>query len=97
MSQANAPHSPILHKANFIRRQTTYRLWHRHKSQRYILRTQLGFDRLKSSRPDSCIGCIHYHGQAYGQTQASRTDLVCGFHPYGWTASNSCPDWQGNK
>ena len=96
MSTIKAPQGSILQKANLIRRQAAYRFWHRQKSQRYILRTQLGFDRLKSSRPDSCIGCIHYHGKAYGQTLATRTILVCGFHPYGWSASVSCPDWQGD-
>ncbi|MDJ0535379.1 MAG: hypothetical protein QNJ70_23325 [Xenococcaceae cyanobacterium MO_207.B15] len=92
----NAPPSSILQKANLIGRQNAYRLWHRHQSQSYILRTQLGFNGLKSSRPSSCIGCIHYHGKAYGQTLATRTTLVCGFHPYGWSATTPCPDWKGD-
>ena len=96
MSQENVTHIANMQKANLIRRQTAYRLWHRHKSQSYILRTQLGFDRFKRSLPDCCVGCIHYHGKAYGQTLATRTELVCGFHPYGWTSSDSCPDWQGD-
>ena len=36
----------------------------------------------------ACVGCRHYHGQAYnGQI------LVCGMHPYG-VEDNSCPDWE---
>jgi hypothetical protein len=37
----------------------------------------------------ACIGCRHYHGQAYnGQI------LVCGMHPYGVEDTN-CLDWEG--
>jgi hypothetical protein len=36
----------------------------------------------------ACVGCRHYHGQAYGGTM-----LVCGMHPYGWE-EEKCPDWQ---
>ncbi|MBW4519526.1 MAG: hypothetical protein KME16_07470 [Scytolyngbya sp. HA4215-MV1] len=36
----------------------------------------------------ACVGCQHYHGQAYGGTL-----LVCGMHPYGWQ-EEQCPDWQ---
>lgn len=88
--------SSMYQKVNLIRRQAAYRLWHRRKSQRYILRTQLGFDRLEESRPQTCIDCIHYHGKSYGQSLAKRTILICGFHPLGWSQSASCPDWQGN-
>lgn len=36
----------------------------------------------------ACVGCCHYHGQAYnGQI------LVCGMHPYG-VEDNYCPDWE---
>lgn len=36
----------------------------------------------------ACVGCHHYHGQAYnGQI------LVCGMHPYG-VEDNYCPDWE---
>ena len=36
----------------------------------------------------ACVGCRHYHGQAYnGQI------LVCGMHPYG-VEDNYCPDWE---
>ncbi len=93
---SNTFQDSTLQKANLIRRQASYRLWHRQKSQRYILRNQLGFDQLESSRPQPCIGCVHYHGKYYGQTLATRTILVCGFHPYGWSQSVFCPDWQGN-
>jgi hypothetical protein len=35
-----------------------------------------------------CIGCRHYHGQAYGGTF-----LVCGMHPYGMDKDiTACPD-----
>lgn len=36
----------------------------------------------------ACIGCRHYHGQAYANNL-----LVCGMHPYGWEDEN-CPDWE---
>ncbi|MBD2197294.1 MULTISPECIES: hypothetical protein [Calothrix] len=36
----------------------------------------------------ACIGCIHYHGQAYGGNL-----LVCAMHPHGWD-DNNCPDWE---
>ena len=36
----------------------------------------------------ACIGCRHYHGQAYGGNL-----LVCGMHPHGWDDEN-CPDWE---
>lgn len=37
----------------------------------------------------TCIGCRHYHGQAYnGQI------LVCGMHPYG-VEDSFCADWEG--
>jgi hypothetical protein len=71
-------------RANFSQRQTVYRYWYRYKSQSYILRTQLGFERLTTSRPQACLNCFHYHGKAYGQTNATRTPLICAFHPYGW-------------
>lgn len=34
----------------------------------------------------ACMGCMHYHGQAYGGNL-----LVCGMHPHGWDDEN-CPD-----
>jgi hypothetical protein len=80
--------------ANFLRRRALYRGWHSYRSSCQILRSQLGFDRVRSSRPETCIGCRHYHGQAYGMSQQTRVRLICGFHPYGWTAGGDCPDWQ---
>jgi hypothetical protein len=41
-----------------------------------------------SEKNPACIGCRHYHGQAYGGNL-----LVCGMHPSGWEELN-CPDWQ---
>ena len=38
----------------------------------------------------ACMGCHHYHGQAYGGNL-----LVCAMHPYGWDDKN-CPDWEGS-
>lgn len=36
----------------------------------------------------ACVGCRHYHGQAYnGQI------LVCGMHPYG-VEDTHCTDWE---
>jgi hypothetical protein len=34
----------------------------------------------------ACMGCIHYHGHAYGGNL-----LVCAMHPHGWDDDN-CPD-----
>lgn len=84
----------ILKKANLIRRQAAYRHWHRHQSQRHILRSQLGFDFARDSRPETCINCTNYHGKAYGQTAKTRKTLICAIHPYGWLQSSSCPDWE---
>lgn len=39
----------------------------------------------------ACIGCHHYHGQAYGGNL-----FVCAMHPYGWETED-CPDWQSTK
>ncbi len=36
----------------------------------------------------TCVGCQHYHGQAYNGVM-----FVCGMHPYGWEEEN-CPDWE---
>jgi hypothetical protein len=35
-----------------------------------------------------CVGCRHYHGQAYGGEM-----LVCGMHPYG-CQTDQCTDWE---
>ena len=87
----------VFQAANLRSRQAAYRRWHRHQSKCYILRTQMGFERIESSRPLPCRGCTHYHGKAYGQTHATRTYLICGFHPYGWSESPPCPDWQAEN
>lgn len=36
----------------------------------------------------ACVGCQHYHGQAYGGHV-----FVCAMHPYGWDGEQ-CPDWE---
>ncbi|MBF2020665.1 MAG: hypothetical protein IGR93_11320 [Hydrococcus sp. C42_A2020_068] len=83
--------------ANLLRHRAISRCWHRHQSQCQILRAQLGFDRVESSRPLACQGCRHYHGKAYGLTRTTRIRLICGFHPYGWMEKEGCPDWQGEN
>ena len=39
----------------------------------------------------ACVGCCHYHGQAYGGNL-----LVCGMHPSG-CEDDSCPDWEAES
>jgi hypothetical protein len=39
----------------------------------------------------ACVGCRHYHGQAYGGNL-----LVCGMHPSG-CEDDSCPDWEAES
>jgi hypothetical protein len=90
----DAAHFPGGNLHNFLRK-AAYARWHRAESKRQILRSQLGFNEIPSSRPKPCIGCIHYHGLAYGYSQETRTALICGFHPYGWQQDSHCPDWQG--
>ncbi|BAY65132.1 hypothetical protein NIES22_52340 [Calothrix brevissima NIES-22] len=41
-----------------------------------------------AAKNPACIGCTHYHGQAYGGNL-----LVCAMHPHGWD-DNNCPDWE---
>jgi len=82
--------------ANTYFRKAAHTRWHRHLSKRHILRSQLGFNDVPASRPPACQGCLHYHGIAYGYTQANRTMLICGFHPYGYPG-DYCPDWQGTN
>ncbi|NEP32004.1 MULTISPECIES: hypothetical protein [unclassified Moorena] len=43
-----------------------------------------------SQKHPACIGCRHYHGQAYGGNL-----LVCAMHPYGWDTED-CPDWESH-
>lgn len=80
--------------ANYWFRKAAHARWHRNQSKQHILRSQLGFGDIPSSRPKACSGCAHYHGVAYGYSKAKRTMLVCGFHPYGWHNGEVCPDWQ---
>jgi hypothetical protein len=83
--------------ANLLRQRTLQQNWYRNQSRCQILRSQLGFNHVTSERPLVCIGCLHYHGKAYGQTRGTRTPLICGSHPYGWTEDDTCPDWQGTR
>lgn len=45
----------------------------------------------KLDRPNTCTGCIDYHGETYQGTQ-----LICGIHPCGYEG-DKCPDWRGSK
>jgi len=81
-------------KLHYLFRQSDYNRWHRLESKRQILRSQLGFPHLTSSRPKACLGCVHYHGTAYGYSRETRTVLICACHPHGWQGDNPCPDWQ---
>lgn len=36
---------------------------------------------------NACVGCRHYHGQAYNGVM-----FVCGMYPYGWEGEEKCPD-----
>jgi hypothetical protein len=83
------------HRANYRCRRRAYEQWHRVQSKQHILRSQVGFQAPTVSRPRVCIGCMNYHGLAYGTSRAHRHTLVCAIHPYGWQASPRCPDWAG--
>lgn len=78
--------------ANLVRHRALHHHWQRYQAQTQILRSQMGFNRVEPSRPEPCQNCAHYHGIAYGQRQ--RNLIICGFHPYGWSLSPDCPDWQ---
>ncbi|MGF1514161.1 MAG: hypothetical protein ACFB5Z_10765 [Elainellaceae cyanobacterium] len=78
--------------ANRRFRKADYARWHQLQSKRHILRSQLGFQQAIPSRPTACVGCMNYHGLAYGQS-GTRTVLVCGFYPHGWVDSPPCPEW----
>lgn len=80
-------------QANYFFRKAAHARWHRQRSKQQILRSQLGFSEVVTSRPKACQGCTNYHGIAYGYTKATRMVVVCGFHPYGWQGDNPCPDW----
>lgn len=88
----NASHTRF-QTANACFRRSDHARWHRQQSKRHILRSQLGFSKPKTSRPEVCEGCIHYHGIAYGYGD-QRSLLICGFHPLGWLGE-LCPDWCG--
>lgn len=90
----NAAYDPFGTLHSFLR-QADHARWQRLQSKRQILRSQLGFTDLTSSRPKACQGCSNYHGVAYGYSRETRTALICGFHPYGWEADSPCPDWCG--
>ncbi|BAZ37365.1 hypothetical protein NIES4101_32860 [Calothrix sp. NIES-4101] len=44
-----------------------------------------------SEKNPACIGCKHYHGNAYGGNL-----LVCGMHPSGYE-DIICPDWEAEE
>lgn len=85
----------LFNRANYLLRRQAYQQWHRWQSKQQILRSQVGFRGLASSRPTACIGCLNYHGIRYGTAKATRTCLICAVHPYGWQENSPCPDWQG--
>jgi hypothetical protein len=94
MSISPSLNNSLTSTANILGNLAVSRRWHRDRSQCQILRAQLGFNKVDSSRPLPCQGCINYHGKAYGFNRANRTRLICGFHPYGWTSEGRCPGWQ---
>ncbi len=83
-------------RSNYLIQKSTVARWQRAQSRLHILRAQLGFNRpTGSSRPRPCMGCVHYHGVAYGYSRDTRSRLICGFHPSGWLSGPVCPDWAG--
>lgn len=90
MSVTNEP----FQRANDLCRRRAYEQWHRGRSKRQILRSQVGFTTTFTLpiRPQSCQGCLHYHGLAYGTSRGQRHTLVCAMHPYGWPGGDRCPD-----
>ncbi|NEQ42362.1 MAG: hypothetical protein F6K00_01890 [Leptolyngbya sp. SIOISBB] len=85
----------LFFRANYRCHQRAYQRWHQSQRKRQILRSQIGFAEMSTSRPAACVGCANYHGHAYGTQKSKRTPLVCAIHPYGWPAGNACPDWRG--
>jgi hypothetical protein len=83
----------LFYRANYRIRRLAHQQWHRGQSKQQILRSQVGFAETGSSRPAACQGCSNYHGLSYGMSRATRTQLVCAMHPYGWESSDRCPDW----
>jgi hypothetical protein len=87
----------LFHRANDMCRRRAYEQWQRGKSKQQILRSQVGFGAISSTRPHPCQGCTHYHGIAYGTSRARRSLLVCGMHPHGWAGGEGCPDWRAES
>lgn len=83
----------VFFRANARCRQRAHQRWHQGQRKRQILRSQIGFSDLSTSRPTACSGCANYHGQAYGMQKAHRMVLICAIHPYGWQQNSPCPDW----
>jgi hypothetical protein len=86
----------VFFRANDRCRQRAYQRWHQGQRKRQILRSQIGFSEVHPSRPKACIGCRHYHGQAYGLQRENRVPLICAMHPYGWQEGSPCPDWSAD-
>ena len=80
--------------ANISRFQMLKKRRHVYRSRCQVLRSQLGFNKVESTRPIVCRGCVHYHGRFYGYSYRQRTQLICGFHPSGCLKNNHCPDWK---
>lgn len=83
--------------ANLSRFRLLQKRRHYYQSRCQVLRSQLGFTQVESNRPTICLGCRHYHGQFYGYNRHNRTQLICGFHPYGWQETRQCPDWETSE
>jgi hypothetical protein len=90
----NVLHDPY-NRANLSFRKTAVQRFQRLQNRQRILRSQVGFLDTSLLRPTVCEGCINYHGIAYGATDATKTLLVCAFHPSGWHGDTPCPDWRG--
>lgn len=84
------------HRANDLCRRRAYEQWQRGQSKQQILRSQVGFRDISTSRPQPCQGCANYHGIAYGTSRARRSTLICAIHPSGWRGGVVCPDWRGS-
>jgi hypothetical protein len=84
----------LFNRANARCHRRAYEQWHRVQSKQQILRSQVGFGDTASTKPKPCQGCANYHGLAYGTHRGKRQVLICAIHPYGWQASDHCPDWQ---
>lgn len=83
----------LFHRANEVCRRRAYEQWQRGKSKQQILRSQVGFRAISSTRPGPCQCCTNYHGIAYGTSRVRRSLLVCAIHPHGWQGGGGCADW----